>query len=71
MINARWRYAYRAYGFVGRANAVPSGKQAAKNENKYSASIFKPLIITSLTNNPLLFISAFQQILSKVKQAVN
>ena len=29
VVHARWRYAYRAYGFVGRANAVPPGKQAA------------------------------------------
>ncbi|WP_217992937.1 hypothetical protein, partial [Enterobacter cloacae] len=34
-------------------------------------SIFKPPFITPLTNNPLFVFPSFQQILSKVKQAVN
>lgn len=34
-------------------------------------AIFKPLIITPLTNTPLFVFQAIQQILSKVKQAVN
>ncbi|AWF29619.1 hypothetical protein CSC19_2678 [Enterobacter hormaechei] len=50
---------------------MPPGKQAAGNKNKYVVSIFKPRIITSLTNSPLFIFTSISKILSKVKQTAN
>ncbi|EOH8198751.1 TPA: hypothetical protein ACJJ17_003044, partial [Enterobacter hormaechei subsp. xiangfangensis] len=49
-----------------------AARQAGRRElNKYVVSIFKPRIITSLTNSLLFIFTSISQILSEVKQTAN